>query len=176
MQTYNSVNKTEQNLTFEIPCVDGVLTADIPLTQLETSSILKAIIIDLGCNTGESLPIPCFTELTQLEAQAFICAWLETIPDTTCTAYTNPPEYTINSHPVICPTLESVLTPNKQWLDYLAEHKLYGEYLQKYNMKLIAKYTKPANFLDLQSLLSLFKFILAKQYRELSVCYSKVPK
>jgi hypothetical protein len=175
MQNSQSENKTGQKLTCEIPCLDGFLTVDIPLTQLVTSSILHAMIIDLGCDSGESLPIPCFTELTQAETQAFIRAWLETIPDPTCTTYTNPPEYTINSHPVMCPALESALKPNKQWLDYLAEHNLTGEYLQKYNMKLIAKYTKPANFLDLQALLSLFKYLLAKQYRELAVCYSKVP-
>jgi len=171
MQNSQSEIKTGQKLTCEIPCLDGFLTVDIPLSQLDTSSILQAMIIDLGCDSGESLPIPCFTELTQAETQSFIQAWLETIPDTSCTNYTNPTEYTINSQPVICPALESALTPDGQWLTYLAEHKLTGEYLQKYNMKLIAKYTKPANFLDLQALLSLFKYLLAKQYRELSGCY-----
>jgi hypothetical protein len=164
-----------QKLTCEIPCSDGLLTIDIPLSQLETATILQAMIVDLGCDAStDPLPIPCFTELTQAETLEFIHAWLETIPNTTCTAYTNPPEYTINSHPIICPALESALKPDAQWLDHLAEHNLTGEYLQKYNMKLIAKYTKPANFLDLQSLLALFKYLLAKQYRELSGCYSKV--
>ena len=158
----------------DIQCLDGLLSIEIPMAQMSTSTILNAMIIDIGIEPGESFPIPCFTELTQQETQSFIQAWLETIPNTECTNYTRPPEYTINSHPVICPALESALKPDGQWLTYLAEHKLTGEYLQKYNMKLIAKYTKPANFLDLQALLSLFKYLLAKQYRELAVCYSKV--
>ncbi len=176
MQIDNELIDKAEKLTCEIPCSDGPLTIDIPLAQLETARILQAMMIDIGLETGEAFPIPCFTELTQAETQAFICAWLETIPDTHCTAYTNPPEYTINSNPVICPTLETALKPDTQWLDHLAEHNLTGEYLQKYNMKLIAKYTKPANFLDLQALLALFKYLLAKQYRELAGCYSKVPK
>lgn len=160
---------SEDNLIkCDIQCTDGQFAVEIPLTQLETSSILHAMIVDIGLEPGESLPIPCFQELTIEESRNFIHAWLETIPNTQCSNYTHPPEYTINSHPTIGTSLESALRASQRWLDYLAMHKLSGPTLEKYDMQLIGKYTKPANFLDLQSLLSIFKYILAKQYMELT--------
>ena len=98
-----------EKIMCDIQCLDGLLSIEIPMAQMSTSTILNAIIIDIGIEPGESFPIPCFTELTQQETQSFIQAWLETIPNTGCTNYTRPPEYTINSHPVICPVLETAI-------------------------------------------------------------------
>jgi hypothetical protein len=158
----------EKQIMCDIQCKDCQFAVEIPLTQLETSSILHAMIVDIGLAPGESLPIPCFGELTTLETQAFIHAWLETTPNTQCSNYTHPPEYTINGHPTIGTAMESAINASQGWLDYLAEHNLSGPTLEKYDMQLIGKYTKPANFLDLQALLSIFKYILAKQYMELT--------
>jgi hypothetical protein len=66
-------------------------------------------------------------------------------------------------------SLESAISATQEWLDYLAEHNLTGPALAKYDMRLVGKYTKPANFLDLQALLPILKWILAKQYKELSL-------
>lgn len=152
-----------------IQCIDGQLELEIPQTQLETSSILQAMIMDIGLEPGEMFPIPCFQELTILETRNFIQAWLETIPNTQCSNYTCPPEYTINSHPFISVSLDSAISASQDWLDYLAEHNFIGPTLAKYDMRLISKYTKPANFLDLQAILSILKLILAKQYREIAM-------
>jgi len=157
-----------EQVTCDISCKDGQLTVDIPISQLETSSILHNMIMDIGLEPGESLPIPCFQELTIVETRNFIQAWLETIPNTQSNNYIKPPEYTINSRPHISQGLELAMLAGQAWLDHLAKHKLSGPTLEKYDMQLIGKYTKPANFLDLQALLAIFKYILAKQYKELT--------